>query len=253
MKLYPDELVIFLYDDLLLTTVSTFVWRFLELFTMSAFNPAACLIQGTQFALDPTMDTSYGKDVPNECNAMLMRRSGLNILSLGVNAYCLLFKGYDVKVSAAMNTLMWVADTLSSLLNKKFEIIRPAKSGDAGIIAFTSIVAYSALNNCHWFGTTAFKVNAVYTVVAALSCLVSPSLGVKLWEVKEDDELSPGYPSICGAMTGKASTMLVTLARGVDPLTAVGDTCALHVGAVLNLKTFFFTPNVDKIGFDKHI
>ena len=61
------------------------------------------------------------QDIPNECNAMLIRRAGLNILSLGVHAYCLLFKGYDVKVSAAMNTLRWMADTLSSLRNKKFE------------------------------------------------------------------------------------------------------------------------------------
>ena len=45
--------------------------------------------------------------------------------------------------------------------------------------------------------------------------------------------------------------MLAFLAWGVDPLTAVGYTRPL--GAVLTLKTFFFTPEVDKIGFDKTI
>ena len=209
----------------------------------------ACLIQGAQFALAPKMDTLYGgMEVVNDCNAKTLRRIGLSVVNMGVHIYCLLFKGYDLKVSTTINALMWMADAISSLLNNESETIGPSKAGDVSILAFNSMVAYSALNDAPWFGT-ALKSNAVFWFVSALSCLVSPSLGIKLWDVKGDDELTPGCISCIGCSIANVSTLLASLAWGVDPLTAVGHACVAT--AILDVKTFFFAPEVDKLGFNK--
>jgi len=212
----------------------------------------ACLVQGAQLALAPDMDTLYGVEegVLNECNAKIVRRTGLAILNVGVHIYCLLFKGYDMKVSATINVLMWMADAIHSLLNNESETIGPSKAGDVSILAFTSIVAYSALNDSPWFGT-ALKANAGFSLASALSCVVFPSLGVKLWELKGDDELTPGCVSGVGCNLGIMGTLSAALAWGVEPLTAIGYTCV--AAAILDLKTYFFTPEVDKIGFNKAV
>jgi len=110
------------------------------------------------------------------------------------------------------------------------------------------MVAYSALNDAPWFGT-ALKSNAVFWFVSALSCLVSPSLGIKLWDVKGDDELTPGCITCIGCSAGYVGTLLASLAWGVDPLTAVGYACVAI--AILDVKTFFFAPEVDKLGLNK--
>jgi len=209
----------------------------------------ACLIQGAQFALAPKINDCYGGvDVTNECNAKIVRRSGLSILNIGVHIYCLLFKGYDMKVSTTINTLMWMADTMSSLLNNESESIGPSKAGDVSILAFSSMVAYSALNDSPWYGT-ALKAQAVFFLATTLSCVVSPAFGVKIWELKGDDELTPGSVSCIGCNVGMLGTLSAALAWDVEPLTAIGYACV--VGAILDVNAFFFTPEVDKLGFNK--
>ena len=155
-----------------------------------------------------------------------------------------------MKVSATINSLMWMADVLSSLLNNESETIGPSKAGDLSILAFTTPVVYSGLNDLPWFGT-ALKANAIFTIVCGIPLMAAPSFGVKLWELKGDDDLTPGSLSICGAMLTVMGTMTASLAWGIDPLTAAGYTCA--AAAVLDLKLFFFTPEVDKFGMNKTI
>lgn len=209
---------------------------------------AAYFGQGAINVLAPSIETPYGGEKINECNAMIIRRIGLCTLNVGVHIYCLLFKGYNLKVSASLNALMWVAESISSLLNNSSETIGPSKAGDLSIIAFTAPVAYSGLNDLLWFGS-ALKANAVFYMACSLSCMLSPSLGIKLWEVKGDDDFTPGFISICGGMSGTAAIMIASLAWGVDPLTSAGYTCA--AAAVLHSKNFFFTTEVDKIGHNK--
>jgi len=53
---------------------------------------AAGLIQGTQFALAPEMNSLYGGvKVTNECNAKTTCRMGLSILNVGLGIYCYLY------------------------------------------------------------------------------------------------------------------------------------------------------------------
>ena len=153
-----------------------------------------------------------------------------------------------MKVSATINSLMWMADVISSLLNNESETIGPSKAGDLSILAFASSVVYTGLNDSPWFGT-ALKAHAVFPVVCGILLVAFPSLGVKFWELKGDDDFTPGFTSICGAALVVIGTMSASLAWGIDPLSAVGYTCAL--AAVLDLKVFFLTPEVDKIGMNK--
>ena len=131
-----------------------------------------------------------------------------------------------MKVSTTTNALLvWMADAISSLLNNESEIIGPSKAGDLSILACTSIVVYSALNDSPcWFGT-ALKVNAVFTLWRQpfYALLVSPSLGIKLWELKGDDELTPGCLSSCGCGLGIAGTIIASLVWGVEPLCLCGN------------------------------
>ena len=82
----------------------------------------ACLLSGDQCVLAPKMDTVYGQDVPNKCNSKTIRRIGLSTLNAGVHVYCLLFKGYYMKVCATINSLMWMADIISSQLNMNLKL-----------------------------------------------------------------------------------------------------------------------------------
>ena len=97
------------------------------------------------------------------------------------------------------------------------------------------------MNDSPWFGT-ALKVNTVFTLASAISCVVSPSLGVKvkLWELKGDDELTPGCVSSFGCNVGTAGTLSAALAWSVEPLTAKGYACV--AGAILDVITIFFAP-----------
>ena len=72
---------------------------------------------------------------------------------------------------------------------------------------------------------------------------------MELWELKGDDEFTPGYVIGLGGGLGIAGTLLASLAWGVEPLTALGYACVATV--ILDLKTFFFSPDFDKIGSNK--
>jgi len=50
---------------------------------------------------------------------------------------------------------------------------------------------------------------------------VFPTLGIKLWELKGDDGLTPGYVIGCGGSLGIVGTFLASLAYGVEPRTAI--------------------------------
>jgi hypothetical protein len=206
-----------------------------------------CVVQGTQSALAPTLTFPHGGEKPSECNAKLVHRIGLLVLNVGISIYGLIFKGYDLKVSAAINSLLWIADCLSSLLNNESETLGPTKAGDISFLTFNAAVAYSALNNLPWFGT-AFKANALLTFVSSLSCMISPSFGIKFWGVKGDDD-STAYMSLIGDHLFTRGVLMNSLAWGIDPLTAVGYGSA--TASILHVRNGFFNSDVEKLGIDK--
>jgi len=114
----------------------------LEPVTAAKFLGCASLLQGAQCALVPTNMKPFFDDDVNECNAKIVRQMGLAIFNIGITIFCTVFKNYNLKVAATINSLMWVANCLSSLLNKESETVGPTVSGDISILAFNGMSVF---------------------------------------------------------------------------------------------------------------
>lgn len=209
-----------------------------------------CLVQGAYSALAPSKSFPYGNYKISQTNAKLIREIGLAFLNMGVHVYGLIFKGYGLKVSSAINALIWVADCLYGLLNDESETTGKSKAADLTVLAVNSAVAIAALNDLPFFSTT-LKAESIFVALSSLSCIVSPTFGIKIWEMKQDDEYTPGFVSLIGNSLGFDAVLLASLAWGIEPITAIGYTAA--VATILSLKTHFFTPEVTKIGMNKKV
>jgi hypothetical protein len=209
-----------------------------------------CLVQGTYSALAPSKSFPYGEYNITQTNANLIREIGLSFLNMGVHVYGLIFKGYGIKVSSAINALIWVADCLYGLLNDKSKTTGKSKAADITVLAVNSAVAIAALNDLPYFSTT-LKAESIFVALSSLSCIVSPTFGMKIWEIENDDEYTPGFVSLIGNSLGFDAVLLASLAWGMEPITAIGYTAA--VATILSLKTHFFTPEVARIGMNKKV
>lgn len=209
-----------------------------------------CLVQGAYSALAPSKSFPYGDYDISQTNAKLIRETGLAFLNMGVHVYGLIFKGYGLKVSSAINALLWMADCLYGLLNEESKTTGKSKAADLTVLAVNSAVAIAALNDLPYFSTT-LKAESIFVALSSLSCIVSPTFGMKIWEIKQDDEYTPGFVSLIGNTFGFDAVLLATLAWGIAPITAIGYSAA--VATALSLKTLFFTPEVEKIGMNKKV
>ena len=207
-----------------------------------------CLLQGAYCALAPKANAeAYGMEELSPCNTMVMRRIGISILNTGVTVFCLVFKDYSLKTAAAINGLIWVAETLSSLWNNKSEITGPSKAGDLSILAFNAVTVYAALNNLDWF-MTSLKAWSTYWMISGLPILFAPKFAMTLWQIKGDDEFTPGTVALIGRNMGIGNVLTAALAWGVEPITALGYAAAAAV--VLCTKSNFFSPEVDVLNLD---
>ena len=169
----------------------------------------------------------YGMDEASATgtNGKLLRRNGLAVLSLGLHAACLLFKGTDLNTSFGLASLPHAADALASLLNDDADTVGPSKMGDALILAFTAAASYGGLSNADW-APTAFKACAAFALASGLPCFVDPKAAIGLWEVKGDDDLTPGVVSAVGSNLLVLGVLAASLAWGVDTVTAFGYAAA---------------------------
>ena len=192
----------------------------------------------------------YGveEEITNPINVKILRRTGLLVLNMGVYAYCLVFKDYGLRASVAINSLMFVAETLSSLFHNDSETIGPSKASDLSFLAITGSTAYAALNNLECFNPL-FKAYSVYMTSVGLFEYLFPQQAGKSFEITGDDEMTPGIVTIIGSACCMLGTLTASLAWGAAPIDAIGYTAA--VSAVLNLKGLFFSPEMDDTGINK--
>jgi len=208
------------------------------------------LLQGAYLTLAPNANAdAYGFEEMNPCNTKIFRRLGLSVLNLGVSIFCLVIKNYSLNTAVAINTLLWVADSLSSLWNKESETIGPSRANDLSILTFNAVTAYAALNGMDWF-ITSFKALSVYLVASSIPCLFFPKFAMKLWDIKGDDEMTPGSMVLLGCNMSIVSVLCTLLAWDVGPLTA-GYTFA--AAAAILAKGCFFSDDVDVFKIDKKI
>ena len=209
------------------------------------------LLQGAYCALAPKGNAeAYGVEDMSPCTTKVMRRSGILLLNTGITIFCQVFKDYSLKTSAAINGLIWVAETLHSLWNNKSETTGPSKAGDISILALNAVTVYAALNNLDWF-MTSLKAFSTYWIIAGLPCLFAPKFAMKLWELKGDDESTPGIVTIVGCNMEISSVLTAALAWGVEPITALGYAAAAAV--VCHTKANLFSPEIDVLNVDRKI
>jgi hypothetical protein len=209
------------------------------------------IAQGAYLTLAPSKSLQmYGveEEITNPINVKLLRRTGLLILNMGVYVYCLIFKDNGIRASVAINSLMFVVETLSSLFNNESETIGPSKAFDLSFLAVTGSTAYAALNNLECFNPL-FKVYSVYITIVGLLDYFSPQQTRNWFETAGHDEMTPGIVTIIGSACLMLGTLTTSLAWGVAPIDAIGYTAA--VSAVLDLKGIFFSPEMEDTGINK--
>jgi len=95
---------------------------------------------------------------------------------------------------------------------------------------------------------TSLKAGSTFWMISGLHCLFAPKFGLKLWELKGDDEFTPGTVALIGRNMGIGNVLTAALAWGVEPITALGYAAAAAV--VVCTKSNFFSPEVDVLNLD---
>jgi len=106
------------------------------------------------------------------------------------------------------------------------------------------------LNNLDWFPTS-LKAWSTFWMISGLISLFVPKFSTKLWELKGDDESTPGTMALIGCNMSIESVLTTALAWGVEPITALGYAAAAAV--VFNTKANFFSREVDVLNLDTKI
>jgi len=207
----------------------------------------ALLVEGGKTLLAPNVSFPYGMKEFNPSNTLIIRRAGLCLFNMGIYAYCLINKGYALSVPFAINSLLWLGNAISALLNNDTETKGPSKASEVINIGFHSAVVISALNDLPWF-TKAIKSTSIFALIAGTSCLPSASKAVELWQIKGGDELTPGCVSVAGDSLTMVGVLTTLLSYGVNPVKAIGWTSL--AATILGTKNCLFNDDVDKI-FDE--
>eukprot|EP00978_Attheya_sp_CCMP212_P032064 scaffold123542_cov53-Attheya_sp.AAC.2 len=112
-------------------------------------------------------------------------------------------------------------------------------------MACAGATAYAGLTNADW-ALTAFKARAVYTFLCGIPVLFNGNLAIKLWELKNTDELTPGLFNVLGCGVVNLGALLAAIAWGIDPVKAVGYTAL--VSLLTAFKCIFLSPDFDVLG-----
>ena len=217
----------------------------LDATTAAKIAGAIGLTQGVSQALAPTANLElYGSSKPvNPLTVHMIRRIGLFLLIPSIFAYCLLFKNYSMNTAFALGALIWIVETLHTLLNDAPSKIGYSKVGDVVILLISSATFFSTSNNLDW-APTAMKVQAGLVLGSGLSCSISSNFAARLWEIKNTDNFSKPLLSIFGLNMLGAGVAAATLAwdKG-DVVKAMGNWALTLL--VLGIKFDFITKEID--------
>jgi len=207
------------------------------------------IIQGAVCALSPKSNSeAYGlKEDDSPLTVKIMREAGLTVLFQGIIAYCLLFKGTSVNTAMGVASLLWSAESVKSLLDNDSETVGPSKVGSLSVLAFAGTCVYAGLTHADW-ALTAFKADAIYTIICAIPCVFNASLSNKLWELKDTNEFTPGLINGLGCNLINSGALVAAIAWGIDPVKAIGYTSLVSLLTTFNYN--FLSPDFDVLGID---
>jgi len=209
------------------------------------------LVHGAYCALSPRSNfEAYGMRGASPTNFLLMRRVGLIVLQLGIGAYTLLFKHYGINTFFSLIGLVWMAEVGHALLNNMSEITGPAKASDLHSLFVSAITVYGALNNTSW-ARTAYKVNAIYFLIAGLTAWFSPIAVLEAQAMKGADRCTAALVERFGAKSLIAGTLQWSLACGYKPVDAFGYAFAIAVP--VTIKTNFLSSDFAVLGIDRSL
>mmetsp|Transcript_4411 Transcript_4411/g.7900 ORF Transcript_4411/g.7900 Transcript_4411/m.7900 type:complete len:291 (-) Transcript_4411:731-1603(-) len=220
----------------------------IEPVTAAKLVGALYTVQGAVGTLSPTRSNeAYGVKTFVPCNVKLSRETAYCILEHGIIVSCLLVKGTSVNTAVGITSIIWFAEALKSILDKDSENVGPSNVGSLSIMAFAGAAAYAGLTNADW-ALAAFKARAVYTFLCGIPCVFNGNSAIKLWELKNTDELTPGLFNVLGCSVLNLGALLAALAWGFDPVKAVGYTAL--VSLLTSFKCTFLSPDFDVLGID---
>lgn len=208
------------------------------------------LILGTRGVVAPheTVKDWTSKKI-NATNLKIFSQICLVCVNIGILVFTLFFMSYKLNVPVAINSLLWAAFFLKSLLNNEAEIVGPYKSAEILYLGLESLLAYGALHESAWF-LDALKSISVFGIVGSIPCVVSPEFGCKLWGVVGMDKLTPAFGHGLGYNLITINAFNAALAWGVDPRIAFGYIIALFWGVLGNMKTLI-TPEIKEVEINK--
>eukprot|EP01083_Nonionella_stella_P316309 1146326_1 len=144
---------------------------------------SAYLVQGAYKALSPDEDMElYGfKEKLNPSNKKIVRQIGISLFNIGLHCFCLIVMDYSIKTSVALSSLLWVADSLESLFNKRNETIS-SKTGDLSVFAVSALNVYAALEKVEWFESS-LKYSSLFALLSSgVPLLLCPKKSLEIWK-----------------------------------------------------------------------
>lgn len=179
-------------------------------------------------------------------NEMVIRRFGLTMINFGIITYGTIFKEqWDFKITAILSSLLWIGETLASLLNNNSEEIGPSRAGDLVTLSIHAPVVFAGLNEmpcCHTFST----VSSAFAILCGISCLFPE--GATMWQLKNTDDLTPALMHFMSEGLLTLGTLAISISLGVTPLTSFAY--ASIVGTFFDIKHIFFDKEVAKLKLD---
>ena len=216
------------------------------------------LAHGAYLALAPetSMEKMYGvkeEKVDNPTNAKIIKRIGICCINVGLQVCSIVFGDVGLKASVATSSLLWFVDSIISLVNKDSETTGPRKAVDFAFLAVSGATAAAALCDSKFkcFENMFKATSLFYGLVGLVLELPGKKYGFKTLDVQGEDEHTAGIMSVLGMNNVVVSTLLSSLAWGLDPMKAIGYTSA--VAAVMAMKASYFTPELDGLQMDQSI
>lgn len=206
----------------------------------------AVIFQSTITSLAPTSAIRHygGIEIEKDSsNHMILRRSGYKGLNVGIYIFCLVTKGYDMKIPVAFNSLIWVAESLSTILNKKSKKIAP----ELLILFIAAWPVIAVLTESDFY--LAWRVQVIISSLMLTMAAVNPKLTLKQWAIEDIDDITYALVAMDAWIYSNLIILSALLAWNQDPLTSVGYTCLISVFSSTII--LFFNRDVAKLKMHK--
>ena len=164
---------------------------------IATFLAYAMIIQGTITSLAPTLAIRHYRGLEIEkdssiqmpqckSNVMIVRCFGYKGLNIGIYIFCLITKEYDMKIPVVFNHLIWVADLLYCILNKKSKLIAP----EIVVLCIFAWPVFAVLTDSDFY--LAWRVQVIMSLLIFTMAAVNPKSTLEQWAVEDIDDATYG-------------------------------------------------------------